>query len=252
MVLPFSVRTKNVSGIDAVLYYNGIGTDKDGNDAVRMKVLWAADGVIKDDKGNSVSYKDTVMKANTPYLVQMNSETFQVKGGVTIVPTTEAVTKYKEWEWEFRGVWQYKKWEKGNKELGYAYGFAASAPENSNIKVGDFVKIGEGTYIYPLRAYLVSTNIPESSSPVQGVRANGAYVKRPTVKQKELPELMSVIVDSEDGNEEHTTVIGQFNTRTGEFKMNNAATKRVFDVKGRNVGNKANKARGAYYGKKVR
>ena len=69
MVLPFSVRTKNVSGIDAVLYYNGIGTDKDGNDAVRMKVLWAADGVIKDDKGNSVSYKDTVMKANTPYLV---------------------------------------------------------------------------------------------------------------------------------------------------------------------------------------
>jgi hypothetical protein len=26
---------------------------------------------------------------------------------------------------------------------------------------------------------------------------------------------------------------------------------RTFDIKGRNVGNKANKARGAYYGKKV-
>ena len=258
MVLPFSVKMDKVSGVDAVLYYNGIGTDKDGNDAVRMKVLWAtsewakANDIPNADGKCCKVYGDSTLNANTPYLVQMNSETFQVEGGVTIVPTTEAVTKYKEWEWEFRGVWQYKKWEKGNKELGYAYGFAASAPENSNIKVGDFVKIGEGTYIYPLRAYLVSTNIPESSSPVQGVRANGAYVKRPTVKQKELPELMSVIVDSEDGNEEHTTVIGQFNTRTGEFKMNNAATKRTFDVKGRNVGNKANKARGAYYGKKVR
>ncbi len=258
MVLPFSVKMDKVSGVDAVLYYNGIGTDKDGNDAVRMKVLWAtsewakANDIPNADGKCCKVYGDSTLNANTPYLVQMNSETFQVEGGVTIVPTTEAVTKYKEWEWEFRGTWQYKKWEKGNKELGYAYGFAASAPENSNIKVGDFVKIGEGTYIYPLRAYLVSTNIPESSSPVQGVRANGAYVKRPTVKQKELPELMSVIVDSEDGNEEHTTVIGQFNTRTGEFKMNNAATKRMFDVKGRNVGNKANKARGAYYGKKVR
>jgi hypothetical protein len=250
MVLPFSVKTEKISGLNAVLYYNGIGKDANNNDAIRMKVLWAKDGVIKDDKGNSVSYKDTVMNANTPYLVLMGSETFAVDGSVTIVPTTDAVTKYDNLEWEFRGVWEFKKWEEGNKELGYAYGFAASAPKDSKIKVGDFVKIGEGTYIYPLRAYLVSSNIPESSSPVQGVRANGAYAKRPAVMQKELPELMSVIIDDE-GDGKQTTVIGHFNTRTGEFKMNNDATKRTFDVKGRNVGNKANKARGAYYGKKT-
>jgi uncharacterized repeat protein (TIGR02543 family) len=254
IVLPFSVKTEKVSGLNAVLYYNGIGKDANNNDAIRMKVLWAADGVINDDKGNPVFYKDTVMKANTPYLVLMNSETFAVEGPVTIVPTADAVTKYPEWDWEFRGMWEYKVWgaQGVDKEVGYAYGFAASSPKDSKIKVGDFVKIGEGTHINPLRAYLVSSNIPETTTPTQGIRANGAYVKRPTVTQKDLPELMSVIVDGLGDSGNGTTVIGQFNTRTGEFKMNNAATKRTFDVKGRNVGNKANKARGAYYGKKVK
>jgi hypothetical protein len=76
------------------------------------------------------------------------------------------------------------------------------------------------------------------------VRANGASVK----PGQELPEFMSIVIDSEDGNEEHTTVIGQFNTRTGEFKMNYDRGK--FDLKGRRV-NGTNNARGAYYGKKV-
>ena len=243
MVLPFSVKTEKISGLNAVLYYNGIGKDANNNDAIRMKVLWAKDGVINDDKGDPVSYKDTVMKANTPYLVLMGSETFEVDGPVTIEPTAEAATELD--GWKFRGVWEYKKWEEGNKELGYAYGFAASAPKDSKIKVGDFVKIGEGTYIYPLRAYLVSSNIPD---PVQSVRANGAYAKRPTVAQKELPELMSVIVDGLGDNGNGTTVIGQFNTRTGEFKMNYDRGK--FDLKGRRV-NGTNNARGAYYGKKT-
>jgi hypothetical protein len=74
---------------------------------------------------------------------------------------------------------------------------------------------------------------------------------RPTVQQKELPELMSIIVDDGDANDgaEHTTVIGQFNTRTGEIKMMNY-DRGKFDLKGRRV-NGTNNARGAYYGKKV-
>ena len=248
-VLPFSVNTEKVDGLDAVLRYNGIGKDKNNNDAIRMKVVWAtsdwvARNQITDGKGNLMQYAHTDLAANTPYLMQMNSETFKVNGNVTIVPTAEAVTKFDEWEWEFRGTWQYKKWNAGDSELGYAYGFAAS--DATGISVGDFVKVGEGAWISPLRAYLVSNNIP-----VQAIRANGNYVMRPSAVRKELPELMSVVVDNEDGNEEHTTVIGHFNTRTGEFRMNNAATKRTFDVKGRNVGDKANKARGAFYGKKV-
>ncbi len=250
MVLPFSVKTEKVSGLNAVLYYNGIGKDKNGENAVKMKVLWAADGVINDDKGNPVFYKDTVMKANTPYLVLMGSETFAVEGPVTIVPTAEAVTSYENCDWEFRGTWQYKKWgAKGSDpETGFAYGFAASSSEDNNINVGDFVKVGEGAWIRSMRAYLVKAGISEKAS---FARANGAYVMRPTVAQTELPELMSIIVDNGDGddnNAEHTTIIGHFNTRTGEIQM--IYDRGMFDLKGRRV-NGANNARGAYYGKKV-
>ena len=252
IVLPFTVNTEKVSGLDAVLRYNGIGKDQNNNDAIKMKVVWATkkwveDNDIRNDKNELVQYAPVNMEANTPYLIRMGDDTFKVKGGVTIVPTDEAVTKFDEWEWEFRGTWKYKKWNAGDKELGYAYGFAASPSDESNIKVGDFVKVGEGAWISPMRAYLVSNNIP-----VQGIRANGAYVMRPSIVQEELPELMSVIIGGdEDSSEEQTTVIGHFNTRTGEFKMNRSAGARTFDLKGRYVGDKANKARGAYYGKKV-
>lgn len=134
--------------------------------------------------------------------------------------------------------------------MGHAYGFSASKTDDGKIQVGDFVKVGVGAYIYPMRAYLVRSKIPESTSPVQGVRANGAYVMRPSFAQEELPELMSIIIDDENGDGKQTTVIGHFNTRTGEIKMNSAATQRAFDVKGRRVNGK-NNARGAYYGKNV-
>ena len=248
IVLPFDVNTANVSGLQAVLYYNGIGKDKNGKDAVKMKVLWAEKGVIKDADGNDKEYEHTTISANTPYLVKMKSAEFKVDGKVTLKATTEAVKKYPEWEWEFRGVWEYKKWESGDPELGVAYGFAANSSADNKIQVGDFVKVGVGAWIRPMRAYLVKSDVAPKA---QGVRANGAYVMRPTVEQKELPELMSIIVDDGDGNDdnaEHTTVIGQFNTRTGEIKMNYDHGK--FDLKGRRV-NGSNNARGAYYGKKV-
>ena len=248
IVLPFDVNTANVSGLQAVLYYNGIGKDKNGKDAVKMKVLWAEKGVIKDADGKDKEYEHTTISANTPYLVKMNKPEFKVDGKVTLKATTEAVTKYPEWEWEFRGTWEYKKWESGDPELGVAYGFAASSSDDNKIQVGDFVKVGVGAWIRPMRAYLVKSDVVPKA---QGVRANGAYVMRPSVTQTELPEFMSIIVDNGDGddnNAEHTTVIGHFNTRTGEIKMN--YDRGMFDLKGRRV-NGTNNARGAYYGKKV-
>ncbi|MBR6854464.1 MAG: hypothetical protein IKN03_03560, partial [Fibrobacter sp.] len=232
----------------AVLYYNGIGKDKDGKDAIKMKVLWAEKGVIKDADGKDKEYEHTTISANTPYLVKMNKPEFKVDGKVTLKATTEAITKYPEWEWEFRGTWKYKKWESGDPELGVAYGFAASSSDDNKIQVGDFVKVGVGAWICPMRAYLVRSDVAPKA---QGVRANGAYVMRPSVTQTELPEFMSIIVDNGDGdddNAEHTTVIGHFNTRTGEIKMNYDRGK--FDLKGRRV-NGTNNARGAYYGKRV-
>ena len=244
MTLPFDVNTENVEGLDAVLRYNGIKT-VDGKSSIRMKVVWATE-TWASENGIDKSYDHTDLSANTPYLVQMGEEKFVVNGGVTLKKTTPADTSID--GWTFRGTWEYKKWKEGDPELGYAYGFAASESKENNIGVGDFVKVGVGAWIRPMRAYLVRAD----KAPVQGVRANGNYVMRPSFAQEELPELMSVVIDHGDGDEEHTTVIGHFNTRTGEFKMNNDAIKRTFDVKGRNVGDKANKARGAYYGKKVK
>ena len=250
IVLPFRVNTANVGGLKAVLYYNGIKT-VNKKSTIRMKVLWAEDNYIKDENNEDVHYEHTYMEANTPYMLIMNDPTFAVTGvnSITLVETQPAETDLD--GWTFRGVWKYKEWgpkqedspNNYDPETGYAYGFSAATA--TGISVGDFVRAGEGAWIRPMRAYLVKT-----SEMAALARANGAYVKRPSVVQEELPEIMSIVIDNGRDDDEQTTVIGHFNTRTGEIKM--IPQNRTFDVKGRNVGNKANKVRGAYYGKKVK
>ena len=258
IVLPFDVNTENVEGFDAVLRYNGIKT-VNGESSVRMKVVWAtSDWVeknqIKNEHGEPAQYYAADLTANTPYLVQMGQENLKVNGGVTLKKTAPADVSID--GWTFRGTWQYKKWgpscstegQNCDRETGNAYGFAASSSDDDKINVGDFVRVGEGAWILPMRAYLVSTDILESTPPAQGVRANGNYVKRPSFAQEDLPEFMSIVIDVDDEGKE-TTVIGQFNTRTGEIKMNYDPGK--FDLKGRRVNSEKQNARGAYYGKKV-
>jgi uncharacterized repeat protein (TIGR02543 family) len=251
-VLPFDVNTANVSGLRAVLRYNGI---KNGS-TISMKVLWAEKGYIKNKDGSDKEYEHAQMAANTPYLVLMKNSEFKLTSDaypVTLKQTTLANTEIEGCNWVFHGTWKYKKWGSScstgkqdcDKETGFAYGFAASASEDNKIDVGTFVKVGEGAWIRPMRAYLVRKD--KFQTP-QFARANGAYVKRPTVEPEELPELMSIVIDG-DGDENETTVIGQFNTRTGEFKMNYDRGK--FDLKGRRVNSEKPNARGAYYGKKA-
>ncbi len=261
-VLPFGVNTENVEGLDAVLRYNGIKTVS-GVSSIRMKVVWATDEWVKrndlrDKNNNLIQYDHADLTANTPYLVQMNDATLKLKSeAFPLMLEKTAPADVSIDGWTFRGTWEYKKWgpscstegQNCDRETGNAYGFAASSSDDDKINVGDFVRVGEGAWIRPMRAYLVSTKILESTSPVQGVRANGAYVKRPSFAQEDLPEFMSIVIDVDDEGKE-TTVIGQFNTRTGEIRMNRVATDRVFDLKGRRV-NGRNNARGAYYGKKV-
>ena len=67
----------------------------------------------------------------------------------------------------------------------------------------------------------------------------------------ELPKMISVVRDDDGKNgSEQTTVIGQLNTRTGEFTLHRSVD-RVFNLKGQAYSKDARKARGAYYGKKV-
>lgn len=249
VMFPFDVNTKNVEGLDMVLRFNGIGTDENGQKSVKMKIAWKP----------TKPYIN--LNANTPYMVLMNDEMFKVNGNVTIRETQDAVVT--NGDWEFRGTWQFKRWDKGDTELGYAYGFAAATDDD--IVAGEFVKVGVGAWINPMRAYLLNAaDLKKSQNKAKGVRrnvngagggfgVNGASVLRTSSVQEELPEVMNVIVEDEDAEntEKKTTVIGQFNTRTGQFKMN--FTRGMFDAKGRRVnGRKADNARGAYYGKKVR
>lgn len=81
MVLPFEVKTSQLSGVGMILQFDSVGTCNGVNTScVCVSVLWAPD---KDD--------DVDVNANTPYLVQMNDETLGIDGGVIIKKTTEAV-----------------------------------------------------------------------------------------------------------------------------------------------------------------
>ena len=231
MTFPFDVETDKLEGLSMVLKFNGLRQKEDKSWSVRMKKFW--------EKGVTAVQKK--LDAYTPYMVLMNDESLAVKGAVTLKKTVEAVSEVDGSEWEFRGTTAYKKWKTGDPELGRVYGFAAESKDG--ISVGQFVKAGAGAWIPPYRAYLYKK--PAAS----GVRSSIAGGK--SFATMNLPDEIDVEIEDDDGDEPKTTVVGKFNTRTGEFRMNSGAA-RTFDVKGRNVGDKANKARGTYYKKDVK
>ena len=123
MMLPFDVNTANIEGPDAVLCYNGIKTVNNVS-SIRMKVVWATNEWALANGITGKSYAHTNLDANTPYLVQMNKDSLKVKGPVTLRKTTDPDVTID--NWTFRGTLQYKKWIKGDPELGYAYGTFSS------------------------------------------------------------------------------------------------------------------------------
>ena len=94
---------------------------------------------------------------------------------------------------------------------------------------------------------MVKKSKPQLVAPKNGTSAAKFANANKSVSSEtaSLDHINVVIVSRSDNNEEHRTVIGTLNTRTGEFKM-----LRDYDLKGRKV-NGVNRARGAYYGKKV-
>ncbi len=236
IVLPFSVSTSQIKGLKEVLAFGKIVVEN-GQKAVGMNTVW-----------DNTSSEHVTLNAYTPYIVLMDGEKLDISGAVTLEVTRDAVDAGIEEnsEWEFRGSLGYKKWTEGDPELGSIYGFAASSDEDLHIEVGDFVRAAAGAWIVPMRAYLVKK--PSAST----VRASGAYAARTAASSvEELPERMSIVIIKNDENVEngeHTTVIGQFNTRTAPFHVN--FMPRTYDLKGRFVGN-GRKAKGVYYGKKV-
>lgn len=190
--------------------------------------------------------KQMELQPNTPYLIRVNGGSSEIKfgkggtfntleGGVCNEETGMYETPFGD-SWKIYGTYEYKAWDVNNSG---AYGFGANDGKNKPSVVGQFKKIGAGSFIYPMRVYLQYTSAKAVRAAPKG--------KAPKETLASLPENVDVVIEDSDAKDssEKTTVIGTINTRTGEFK---AANDRYFDLNGRNVGKKP-AAKGSFYNK---
>ena len=248
IMFPFEIKAEEIENLDWVYKFLGIGVDKSNNKYVAVELVWYSIWL-------SVSY---TMEAYKPYLIKLKSQATNI----VINKTTDLVLKATPTEdgdfdvmqsddynkygnYVFRGVVQGKTWDANSPEVlgtnkAAAYGFAGTA--TSDISVGQFVKVGEGASIKPLRAYIYKSPVPQSAPRAQ---SHALYQPAPV---DDLPETMNVVVvDRKKDGEEQTTVIGQFNSRTGEIRLNR--TTHTYDLKGRSVRDAGRMAKGVYLNK---
>ena len=251
IMFPFEIKAEEIENLDLVYMFLGIGVDKSNNKYVAVDRVWYSRFV-------GTTY---TMEAYKPYLIKLKSQATNI----VINKTTDLVLKATPTEdsdfdvmqsddynkygnYVFRGVVQGKTWDANSPEVlgtnkAAAYGFAGTA--TSDISVGQFVKVGEGAFIKPLRAYIYKSPVPQSAPQAQ---SHALYQPAPV---DDLPETMNVVVvDRKKDGEEQTTVIGQFNSRTGEIRLNH--TTHTYDLKGRSVrdaGRMAKGVKGVYLNK---
>ena len=177
--------------------------------------------------------------ANTPYVVlppETGPISFSVSAENTVIFNTttksgESVSsETSEGTWEFKGVYTYTELDEEFPEIDRIYVFA-NEPQNE-IRAGQFVKADPGTYIKPMRAYLVRHNVTAKS-------ARGSFGRSFL-----LPNEIDIEIEDEKGVVVET---GRLNTVTGEVRMD-----RWFDLKGRKLNSKPS-VKGTYYknGKRV-
>lgn len=217
IMLPFAVNLNQLSGVKNIYDFQGV---EEVNGKLEVQVKNLKDGTEDISQVKTEAYR--------PYLIQMESETLEIKGAVDIEKTPfNHDFLYQSGSWFIDGSDEYMEFTQEMLESGNTYGFNDQVTETFKT-AGQFVKIGAGATLPPFRAFIFSRNI-----------FSHEYT------EKNYPAAMNVvIVSSTDGNEQ-TTAIGRIDTRSGEFKMN-----RNYDLKGRKL-NGTHQARGAYYGKKV-
>lgn len=182
-------------------------------------------------------------EANTPYVVILhegyNKLEFNLNGQKAVVQAgaiKNVVTD--DGNWSFNGVYAYKEWEKGDKELGLAYAFAGR--DEKGVSKGDFVKVGEGAYAKAMRAYL-----RKKDKSVQLVGPQNRPVMNESVANYSVEFVPESIETEFVKNQSGTTrFVSRKKATIGNYKMS-----RSYDLKGRNVQGKV-KAKGAYYGKR--
>ena len=190
--LPFSIPAANVSGGK---FYTFTGVDE-------TTTPWTVNyTVVTGD-----------IEANTPYIFLpdgTNGGKIVVDNGsdkISVCTANPQTTT--QGEWEFIGTYDYIQWLLGNSradEIGLVYGFAAQdlTVGTTNYEVGQFVKIGSGAFINPMRAYL-------KRSATAGART----LSRGDAES--LPETMTVVLKGANGETTNIGTIGLDN-ETGEW-----------------------------------
>ena len=218
LMLPFEIDAENVVGSPVYKYKTMVRGD-DGR--WKFKITAA-----------------TQIYANTPYVVlptESNTLSFNIKKSVTFNTKTESnqlnSSETSEGTWEYKGVYAYTLFEE-HSDFGNIYVFA-NEPQNE-IRAGQFVKAGTGSYANPMRAYLV-LHQQKALAKSAGDGLNGAFL---------LPNEIDIEIDGANGE---TVQTGKLDMVTGEFRMD-----RWYDLKGRKLNSKPS-VKGMYYknGKKV-
>ena len=248
-VIEFTGMTKNG---DVGMSY--IWCDEEVQENIRKEAEAAGKGENYDHCNTDKTNFPGDMIAYTPYMVQMEKSQIGISNnnGFTL-KATPTTTEARVGDWVFRGTTEKKVFDAEETKDGNVWGFAAKVQDAAEY-VGQFVRLGAGASAQPLRAYMVFDPV-SSDPPAQFVKSskNASSAAKPAKANKSVgaetaslsDNIDVVIVSRSDKNEEHRTVIGTLSRSTGEFKM-----RRDYDLKGRKV-NATNKAKGAYYGKKV-
>lgn len=242
IMFPFEINADKVGNVKQVFSFLGIDLDEQNRKYVAVEQV---------DK----------FEAYKPYLIQLESG----ETSISINNTSPLVIKAsptdpgaydvaqdddynKVGDYVFRGVIQAKSWDADDPDVlgtsnAAAYGFAGTA--TADLTVGQFARVGEGASIRPFRAYIYKKPVSQAAPPAVESSVSYAYQPAPV---DDLPDVMDVVVvDRKKSGEGLTTVIGKFNSRTGEIRLNR--TTRTYDLNGRHVRNAGRMAKGVYLGK---
>lgn len=230
VVLPFTIDTANVHG--AQFYTVSLKKNEKG--------LWVAGGD---------SVKTQYLTANTPYIVIVSADDGQLTfdGPVTLNTSVENNTVTDNGDgstWTFTATYNYHKWNEAETKAGNIYAFAAQ--NASGAKVGEFVQLGNGAWIRPMRAFLVYNPPVQAPAPTLAKSNALSRLTFASVEEMDLPGSIDfVILDNE---EEKPTAISIWNSRPAEVKVMD----RWFDMNGRKLNGKPT-TKGIYYynGKRV-
>lgn len=156
------------------------------------------------------------MNANQPYFIKLEDGaenvttfTFSVEGSVVATGGDQSVNLSGTC-FSLTGVYSKKVWDEDSEN---DYGFAAG--DGTGATAGQFVKVGSGVSLYPLRAYLTC-------------HPGNVLAKVSADAEETLPEVIKVRFLDKNGD---VLSIAKMNTRTGEFKTQN----NYYDLKGRKL-----------------